>query len=174
MFSSDAAKQAQISLEELRSFNFSSLDASDCCKCNNTKWQFYELKQRFLLRDFDVRPIYKYLCPVLVVICLFSACFNASMILIARNTRSVTSSTNKKSILLLSLNLATTDLIAALLNGYNVLMTYLHVVHGFELSKCGLLAFETLRMAALIASALHLLMLALEHFRGIVYPLRAQ
>lgn len=79
---------------------------------------------------------------------------------------------NKSPILLLSLNLAVTDLIASLLNGLSILFnSYLPEVYDIKMGQCSMLMFEVVRDAALVASALHLLALAFVHYRGIVNPL---
>lgn len=119
-------------------------------------------------RDMDIKPLYIYLCPVLIFICFFSIIFNAILISISRQSKFV----NKSPILLLSLNLAATDLIASLLNGLGILLnSYLPEVHNIEMGHCTLLVLEVFRCAALVASALHLLALAFVHYRGIVNPL---
>lgn len=119
-------------------------------------------------RDFDVKPIYRYLCPVIILVCSFSIICNAIIMVISRQSQLV----NKSPILLLSLNLATTDLITATLNGLNVLLnSYLPEVFKLAMPSCFLLIFEIFRSTALVASALHLLALAIVHYRGIVNPL---
>lgn len=117
-------------------------------------------------RDLDIKPLYTYLCPVIIFICFFSIIFNAILIGISRQ------SINKSSILLLSLNLAVTDLIASLFNGLSILFnSYLPEVYDIKMGQCSMLMFEVVRCAALVASALHLLALALVHYQGIVNPL---
>lgn len=113
-----------------------------------------------------------YVGPVLIVICLISIMFNAILITISRQSSSV----NKSQVLLLSLNLAITDLISTTLNGFNVFLnTYLSTVHGrILLSTCQALIFEALRGTAMIASALHLLALAFVHYRGTVNPVKSR
>lgn len=119
-------------------------------------------------RDLDIRPIYTYLCPVIIFICFFSILFNAILIGISRQSKVV----HKSPILLLSLNLAVIDLIAALFNGFGILFnSYLPEVYDIKMGQCSMLIFEVIRCAALVASALHLLALAVVHYRGIVNPL---
>ncbi|XP_074596070.1 uncharacterized protein LOC141851250 isoform X2 [Brevipalpus obovatus] len=82
--------------------------------------------------------------------------------------------TNHKSpVLVLSLNLATTDTIASLLNGLSFLFnSYLPVVFGHDLGKpCLFVVLELFRMSAFISSVLHLLALASIHYNGTVRPL---
>lgn len=119
-------------------------------------------------RDLDIRPLYTYLCPVIIVICFFSIIFNAILISISRQSKVV----NKSQVVLLSLNLAITDLIAALFNGLGILFnSYLPEVYSIKMGQCSMLMFEVVRSSALVASALHLLALACVHYRGIVKPL---
>lgn len=119
-------------------------------------------------RDLDIRPLYEYLCPVIIFICFFSVLFNAILMGISRQSKVI----NKSPILLLSLNLAVTDLIASLMNGLGILFnSYLPEVHDIKTSRCWILILEIIRCAALVASALHLLALAIVHYRGIVNPL---
>lgn len=119
-------------------------------------------------RDLDIRPVYTYLCPVIIFICFFSIIFNAILIGISRQSKVV----NKSPILLLSLNLAVIDLIAALFNGFGILFnSYLPEVYDIKMGQCSMLIVEVIRCAALVASALHLLALAVVHYRGIVNPL---
>lgn len=119
-------------------------------------------------RDLDIKPLYTYLCPVIMFVCFFSIMFNAVLINISRQSKAV----NKSPILLLSLNLAVTDLFASLFNGLNILLnSYLPEVHDIKMGQCSMLIIEAFRCAALVASALHLLALAFVHYRGIVNPL---
>lgn len=120
-------------------------------------------------KDLDIRTIYTYLCPVIIVVCFCSIIFNAILVSISRQSKFV----NKSPILLLSLNLALTDLIASLLNLLTILFnSYLPEVHDIKIeSQCLMLIFEVFRCGALVASALHLLALAFVHYRGIVNPL---
>lgn len=119
-----------------------------------------------------VKKLYTYFCPVIIFICFFSFSFNAVLMTISRQSTVV----NKSPILLLSLNLALTDLVASLLNGFNILHnSYLPQVFGIMLlDRCSILVIEAIRCAAIVASALHLLALAFVHYRGIVNPLHAR
>lgn len=135
--------------------------------CNDTQ------RQNVILlfgtkRDMDIKPLYTFLCPVIIFVCFFSIIFNAILMVISRQGKFV----NKSPILLLSLNLAVTDLIASLLNGLSILFnSYLPEVYDIKMGQCSMLMFEVVRCAALVASALHLLALAFVHYRGIVNPL---
>lgn len=116
----------------------------------------------------QVKQIYTYLCPVIIFICLISMIFNATLICISRQSRLV----NKRPILLLSLNLAITDFINAFLNGVNIFFnSYMPMVHNCRMPICRLLILEILRCTAMLASALHLLALAIVHYQGTFSPL---
>ena len=135
--------------------------------CNDTA-RLNILKLFSAPRDFEIKPLYTYLCPVIIFVCFFSIIFNAILMSISRQSKFV----NKSPILLLSLNLALTDLIASLLNGLSILLnSYMPEVYDIKMSPCSMLIFEMFRCAALVASALHLLALAFVHYRGIVNPL---
>lgn len=139
--------------------------------CNDKERNFYTQlfnDSNSSKRDFDIKPLYIYLCPVIMFICFFSIIFNAILVSISRQSKVV----NKSPILLLSLNLAATDLVAALLNGLGILLnSYLPEVYDIRMGQCYVLMLEIVRCAALVASALHLLALAFVHYRGIVNPL---
>lgn len=135
--------------------------------CNDTERQNIVLLFH-TQRDIEIKPLYTYLCPVIIFICFLSIIFNAILMSISRKSKFV----NKSPILLLSLNLALTDLIASLLNGAGILFnSYLPEVYDIKMGQCTMLMFEVVRCAALVASALHLLALAFVHYRGIVNPL---
>ena len=79
---------------------------------------------------------------------------------------------NKSPIFRLSLNLATTDAINSLIVGIGLFLnSYLPRVFGVGISKCSLLVFEIFRLSSLVASALHLLAMALVYYRGTTHPL---
>jgi hypothetical protein len=116
----------------------------------------------------NMKSLYVYLCPVVIFVCFFSIIFNAILMSISRQSKFI----NKSPILLLSLNLAVTDLIASVLNGLNILFnSYLPNVFNIRMGRCVLLTMELFRCSALLASALHLLALAFVHYRGTVNPL---
>lgn len=111
---------------------------------------------------------YKILCPPLIIACIISVALNMGLFFVG------TFGTNHKSpVLVLSLNLATTDTIASLLNGLSFLFnSYLPVVFGHDLGKpCLFVVLELFRMSAFISSVLHLLALASIHYNGTVRPL---
>lgn len=117
----------------------------------------------------DQKSLYKYFIPILFVGCLISVLLNALLVIIG-NTKTI----SKSPILVLSLNLATTDCMASLFVGIGLLFnSYLPIVFDIDLGKaqCALLVIEIFRLSSLIASAMHLLSLALVHYKGIVKPL---
>lgn len=141
------------------------IDFCNATERMNVKFLFQESG-----KDMDIKPLYKYLCPVIMCLCFINIVFNGILISISKQSRVV----NKSPILLLSLNLAMTDLIASLLNGLAILFnSYLTEVEGVDMKdyQCPMLKFEVVRCAALVASALHLLALAFVHYKGIVNPL---
>lgn len=111
--------------------------------------------------------LYAYICPPLVIGCLISVLLNICLLIIGHFKIH-----NKSPVLLLSLNLASTDTIASLLVGIGfVVNSYLPKVYNIIINPCPMLAFEICRTSALIASVSHLFALAFIHYRGIVKPL---
>ena len=137
----------------------------------------------------DVDALYRYLCPILLIGLLFHCnihCWNKllyawcyagcliglimnSILLIVGNLRC----RNKSPIFRLSLNLATTDAINSLIVGVGLFInSFLPKVFGVVISNtCSLLVLEIFRLSSLVASALHLLALALVYYRGTTNPL---
>jgi len=115
------------------------------------------------------KTLYKYFVPILLVGCAVSIVLNSLLVIIG-NTKTV----NKSPILVLSLNLATTDCLASIFMGTGLFVnSYLPVVFEIDMGSavCTTLVIEIFRLSALIASAMHLLSLALVHYKGIVKPL---
>lgn len=112
--------------------------------------------------------LYKWFCPPLILGSLVSVIINAGLYFVGhRYTR------NKSPVLVLSLNLASTDTLASLLMGLGLVFNaYLPVVFNIRFDRCPFLVFEIIRTSALIASVLHLLALAYVHYQGTVNPLR--
>lgn len=111
--------------------------------------------------------LYRFVCPLLITASFISVGINALLFIIGHLYTH-----NKTPVLLLSLNLASTDTLASLLTGIGLIFnSYLPVVHGVTFSRCLFLAYEVVRTSALIASALHLLGLAYIHYKGTVNPL---
>ncbi|KAH9414451.1 hypothetical protein DERP_015260, partial [Dermatophagoides pteronyssinus] len=142
--------------------------------CNNeTLKQFKPTK---IIDSFEsVIYLYKVFVPILLAGCLLSLILNTLLVIIGTIIQSKLSRSNRSRspILLLSLNLAATDSIASFLMGFGLLInSYLPVVLNINLTNvCFNLILEIFRLSALIASALHLLALALVHYKGIVNPL---
>lgn len=115
------------------------------------------------------KALYKHFIPILIVGCVVSVLLN-SVLVIVGHTKTV----NKSPILVLSLNLATTDCLASIFIATGLLVnSYLPVVLDVDMgsSQCALLIIEIFRLSAIISSAMHLLSLALVHYKGIVKPL---
>lgn len=140
--------------------------------CNNTTYPIIESINFEGVESQEY--LYKVLVPILLAGCVLSLLLNS--VLVAVGTMSRKSIRTRSPILVLSLNLAATDGIASLLMGLGLLInSYLPVVFGINLAgdhgNCSMLIFEILRLSSLIASAMHLLALALVHYKGIVNPL---
>ena len=111
--------------------------------------------------------LYKLLCPLLIFGCLLSVVLNLGLFFVGR-----ISIKHRPPVLILSLNLATTDTIASFLNGLSFFFnSYLPVVFNVRFHICPFLAMELARSSALMSSVLHLLALAFFHYFGIVKPL---
>ncbi|CAG2164491.1 unnamed protein product, partial [Oppiella nova] len=115
-----------------------------------------------------VLSLYQYFCPILLTVCLIGLILN-TILLIIGNLRC----RNKSPIFRLSLNLATTDAINSVIGGTGLLInSYLPRVFGVVLfNTCAQLVFEIFRLSSLVASALHLLAMALVYYRGTTNPL---
>ncbi|OTF72406.1 hypothetical protein BLA29_010254 [Euroglyphus maynei] len=142
--------------------------------CNNeTLKQFEQIKSSDSFES--VIYLYKVFVPILLAGCLLSLILNTVLVIIGTIIQSKLSRLNRSRspILLLSLNLAATDSIASFLMGFGLLInSFLPVVLDINLTNlCFKLILEIFRLSALIASALHLLALALVHYKGIVNPL---
>ncbi|XP_054168118.1 D(2) dopamine receptor-like [Oppia nitens] len=115
------------------------------------------------------KTYYKYFVPILIIGCVVSVVLNAVLVIVGH-----TKTVNKSPILVLSLNLATTDSLASIFIATGLVVnSYLPVVFEIDMgaSKCSLLIIEIFRLSSLISSAMHLLSLALVHYKGIVKPL---
>ena len=111
--------------------------------------------------------LYTFFCPPLLLMSLASVLINAALVIIGH-----VYVRRKTPVLLLSLNLASTDTLASLLTGVGLIFnSYLPVVFNIQVSRCLFLAYEIVRTSALIASALHLLGLAFIHYKGTINPL---
>lgn len=137
--------------------------------CNNiTVENMFQIRNRAGIESKE--SLYKIFVPILLVGCLFSLLLNSILVAVGNCSRSCTR--QRSPILVLSLNLAITDGLASLFNGTGLVVnSFLPTVMNMEHTACLNLVFEILRLSALIASAMHLLALALVHYKGIVNPL---
>lgn len=136
--------------------------------CNSSTIADIRKWDRSIPRDIDTYTVYKYVCPILLFFCLLSVTFNSVLLGIGhfRQKR------DKTPILVLSLDLACTDTIASLINGIGLLCnSYLPIMFDIQFTTCTLLVIEIFRVGSLVASVLHLLALAIVHYRGAVRPL---
>lgn len=114
-----------------------------------------------------MNTLYTYFCPALILMSFTSVVINAALVVVGHVFVK-----RKTPVLLLSLNLASTDTLASLLTGTGLIFnSYLPVVFNIHVSRCLFLAYEIVRTSALIASALHLLGLAYIHYKGTINPL---
>ena len=120
--------------------------------------------------------MYRIFVPILLFLCVLGLFFNGVLVAVGSLKRSGLRS--RSPILILSLNLAATDSLASLFFAIGLFCnSYLPVVHGIKITiywptlSCILAVVEILRLSSLSASALHLLSLALVHYKGIVNPL---
>lgn len=110
---------------------------------------------------------YKIFCPCLLVAGLISILLNGLLVFV-RNTRRLRTSP----MLILSLNLATTDGIASFFTFIGILNIYLGVVFDIRVHTCWVLILEVLRLSSFFASVLHLLALTWLHYQAITNPLQ--
>lgn len=112
-----------------------------------------------------VFEVYRFVCPILIIASLFSLILNGLLLIVRRKIQ-------RTPIILLSLNLSTTDALASFSMALSILLnSYLPVIFNVSIDRCFLLAFEILRMSALVASVFHLLALTWLHYQGAVNPL---
>ncbi|KAE9528120.1 hypothetical protein AGLY_012542 [Aphis glycines] len=106
--------------------------------------------------------------PVLILLCVFSIVFNVILLLSVLWIRRPLSPT-----LYISLSLAGTDLYTSFLLGLGHTFNSLLPV-GFQvylMDMCTILGLEALRLGAIVTTAGHLIMLAFNHYIGILRPL---
>jgi predicted exporter len=71
------------------------------------------------------------------------------------------------------LSLLISDAFASLLLGIQLLFgSYLPVVHGIEVSGCLIFVAEALKLAGIIVTVFHLLVMVMIHLAGVTYPVR--
>lgn len=101
--------------------------------CDNSTRAFFEQLQNDANRDDidSALELYKFFCPALIGGSLISVLINAALYAVGRS-----SSATKSPVLILSLNLASTDTIASLLVGLSIVCNaYLPVVFGVHLNR---------------------------------------
>lgn len=106
--------------------------------------------------------------PVLILLCVFSIIFNLILLLSVIWIRRPLSPT-----LYISLSLSGTDLYTSFLLGLSVTLNSL-LPEGFQIyliNNCMSLGLEALRLGAIVTTAGHLIMLAFNHYIGILRPL---
>lgn len=106
--------------------------------------------------------------PVLISLCVFSIVFNVILLFSVLWIRRPLSPT-----LYISLSLAGTDLYTSFLLGLGFTLNSLLPV-GFQvylMDNCASLVLEALRLGAIVTTAGHLIMLAFNHYIGILRPL---
>lgn len=106
--------------------------------------------------------------PVLILLCVFTIIFNVILLLSVLWIRRPLSPT-----LYISLSLAGTDLYTSFLLGLSVTLNSL-LPEGFKIhliSNCMSLGLEALRLGAIVTTAGHLILLAFNHYIGILRPL---
>lgn len=115
-----------------------------------------------------VHLLYITFTPVLISLCVFSIVFNVILLLSVVWIRRPLSPT-----LYISLSLAGTDLYTSFLLGLSVTLNSL-LPEGFQvrlMDNCKGLGLEALRLGAIVTTAGHLIMLAFNHYIGILRPL---
>lgn len=112
--------------------------------------------------------LYRSLVPVMLICCVISFCTNLSILIAVRWVRRSLSPT-----LCFSVSLAVSDAYASLVLGVGLLLNSLLPI-GFNIhlgTYCTILVLEGFRLGGVIVSILHLLMLAVNHYLGIIRPL---
>ncbi|KAH7981174.1 hypothetical protein HPB49_022175 [Dermacentor silvarum] len=115
------------------------------------------------------RAVYAIAVPVLLVGCSLAFVFNAGVLLSLRWLRRPVSPT-----LCFSLSLTFADAYSALLLATGLVLNSYLPVYGVSLgsqARCIVLVLEVFRLSGLLASAFHLLALAVNHYVGILRPL---
>lgn len=106
--------------------------------------------------------------PILILLCVFTIIFNIILLLSIIWIRRPLSPT-----LYISLSLAGTDLYTSFLLGLSFTLNSL-LPEGFQvylMTNCMSLGLEALRLGAIVTTAGHLIMLAFNHYIGILRPL---
>lgn len=115
-----------------------------------------------------VHFLYTTFTPVLILLCVFTIIFNVILLLSVLWIRRPLSPT-----LYISLSLAGTDLYTSFLLGLSITVNSL-LPEGLRIqimSNCMSLGLEALRLGAIVTTAGHLILLAFNHYIGILRPL---
>ena len=119
---------------------------------------------------FYLVPIYQIISPILLTLCALSVIGNTLILLTVFYMR-------KKHLtptLMFSLSLAGADAVAAMSMGLgflvnNILLIFFDINVAYK--DCIVLVLEAFRLAAMVGSALHFVVLAVNHWMGITKPL---
>ncbi|XP_035233466.1 adrenocorticotropic hormone receptor-like [Stegodyphus dumicola] len=118
----------------------------------------------------EIVDLYRIVVPILLTACLLSFIFNLLIVYSVRWVRRKLSPT-----ICLSLSLALADAYASLVIGLGLIInSLLPIVYGVDLgpfSLCFILSLEAFRLGGLVVAVLHLLVLAMNHYIGILRPL---
>ncbi|CAN7942853.1 unnamed protein product [Ixodes pacificus] len=117
----------------------------------------------------EQRYVYAFAVPVLLVGCSLAFVFNATILLSLRWLRRPMYPT-----LCFSLSLTFADALSAVLLGTGLLLNSYLPIYGVSLGpkeRCIVLVLEVFRLSGLLASAFHLLAMAVNHYVGILRPL---
>ncbi|XP_050542375.1 trace amine-associated receptor 3-like isoform X2 [Daktulosphaira vitifoliae] len=135
-------------------------------KCNHT-----DLTSNFTIwenKAEDPHLLYITFTPILILLCLFTIIVNIILLLSTLWIKKPLSPT-----LYISLSLAGTDLYTSFLLGLSFTVHSL-LPEGFQIvlmTNCMSLVLEALRLGAIVTTAGHLLLLAFNHYIGILRPL---
>lgn len=143
---------------------------------NDTPWdpeiplRCYNVKPNTTEYMLYLVPIYRVVGPIFLILCLVSFVGNAAILFTGVFIR-------KKQMtptLMFSLSLAGADAVAAFAMGTgffvnNILILNFHL--KFYYGDCIVLTVEIVRLSAMVCSALHFMVLAINHFMGITKPL---
>ncbi|GAB6022507.1 hypothetical protein CHUAL_006614 [Chamberlinius hualienensis] len=124
----------------------------------------YQLEEFINLRSL----LYQTVVPIMILFCLIAVVTNLSILMSVRWIRRTLSPT-----LCFSISLAVADAYASLIVGIGLIVnSLLPIVFNIQLkSMCFVLILEGFRTGGLIVSVLHLLLLAVNHYIGIIRPL---
>jgi len=137
-------------------------------KCNYTKAVLNNTWENNTVDAHYSHILYISFTPVLISLCVFSIIVNVILLLSVLWIRRPLSPT-----LYISLSLAGTDLYTSFLLGLSFTLNSL-LPEGFQvhlMDNCKGLALEALRLGAIVTTAGHLIMLAFNHYIGILRPL---